>query len=132
MSEAVKTQVSLHLNTWGQQLAHYIDTRYLRLEQYERLELCKEERLRASHQTVKQDVLEVGKYMTREQKALAVRNKRREIGANYLPYFTLRSRVGLSGTISLFAQIRCHILYWRAGYKRCCVEGKMSFAKEHR
>ncbi|CDJ30901.1 uncharacterized protein EMH_0033240 [Eimeria mitis] len=94
LSEAVKLQVSVHLNAWGQQLAHFIDTRYLRLEQYERVEMAKEERHRANQRSM-QDMQEVDKYMTREQKALALREKRRELRPNYLRYFALRSRVGL-------------------------------------
>ncbi|CDI82307.1 hypothetical protein, conserved [Eimeria praecox] len=94
LSEAVMNQVSLHLNAWGQQLAYFIDTRYMRLEQYERVEMSKDERLRASHRSM-HDPPEVERYMTREQKALALRDRYREMRPNYLRYFTFRSRVGV-------------------------------------
>ncbi|XP_026194429.1 uncharacterized protein LOC34622906 [Cyclospora cayetanensis] len=93
LSEAVKTRVSVHLNAWGQQLAYFIDTRYLRLEQYERHEMWREERLRASRRKL-QGFSEAERYMTSEQKALCFRNKRRETGGKYLRYFAFRTRMG--------------------------------------
>lgn len=69
------------------------------------MERSKEERLRASRRTLQQqqqqDAPEVEKYMTQEQKALVLREKRRETRPNYLRYFTLRTRVGLAAAASL-------------------------------
>lgn len=93
LSNAVKTQVSLHLNAWRQQLAYFIDTRYLRLEQYERQEMLNLERLRAKRSGT-QAMHDTDRYMTREQKALSFREKSKEVGLNCFRYFSFRWRVG--------------------------------------
>lgn len=93
LSNAVKTQVSLHLNAWRQQLAYFIDTRYLRLEQYERQEMLNLERLRANPSRT-QTLHDTDRYMTREQKALSFREKSKEVGLNCFRYFSFRWRVG--------------------------------------
>ena len=91
----MEERVSLHINTWEKQLAYFIDNVYLRFEPYERVERLRTKRLHATGR--KLDALrETERYMTSEQKALAFRERRREAGRSYQPYFTFRVRLGIS------------------------------------
>lgn len=92
LSDCVKTQVSLHLSAWEQQLAHFIDKSYMRLEQHDRVNQLKNEQREASHRNLSQ-ISGVGDYRTRWQKDVEWRKKQKEAGPNYLMYFRHRARV---------------------------------------
>lgn len=115
----MKDKVSLHLNAWGQQLAYFIDTRYMRLEQYERENLLSEERMRTCKRKLEPSH-ETEKYMTLNEKSLAFRNKKREAGGGFLRYFMFRTRVSLAEEQFLLFQ---HITTPNAPLRHCGLSG---------
>lgn len=114
----MKAGVSVHLNSWAQQLAHFIDISYLRLERYERQVMWREARLCASRRKL-QTPPETERYLTLKQKSKFMRDHAKEVGERFLPYFVKRIRVRPSAPF--FASCSSPALIMRLSLQRMFV-----------